>query len=349
MSRLNRREFLRLGGTAATQAVVGSSLFALACDYTPYGSLEPPDVNGLRLPAGFRSRILARQGDPVAGTGHIWHAAPDGGATFPLRDGWIYVSNSELPGQRGGVGALQFDRNGAIVAAYSILRGTNRNCAGGATPWGTWLSCEEVRDGLVWECDPTGQEAAQLRPALGRFNHEAVAVDPIRKHLYLTEDRFDSGFYRFTPNTWPRLDGGVLEVAEVDGDGRVRWHALPNPVPDHVAGEVPTRHQVPGSAVFRGGEGIVFDAQHIFFTTKFDNRVWDYDPAEERIRILYQADQDPLKQLSGVDNITAAADSGDLIVAEDGGNMELVSLSPDGLALPLPLLRVEGQARSELT
>jgi hypothetical protein len=252
----------------------------------PYGALLDPDANGIRLPAGFTSRVLARALEPVAGTGHLWHRAPDGGATFRVRGGWIYVSNSEA--NPGGVGALRFDRFGQVVDAYTICSGTAINCAGGATPWGTWLTCEEFDSGHVWECDPTGAAPAVKRPALGGFSHEAAAIDRRRRHVYLTEDETDGRLYRFSPSRWTRLEAGLLEVAVVGAGGAVEWKPVPAPDPVLPLG-TPTRHQVPESTPFQGGEGIFYFKSHVYFTTKGDNRVWDYDVRGERLSVIYDA------------------------------------------------------------
>ena len=142
-----------------------------------YGPLGKPDEHGIRVPEGFRSRLIAQGEQRVAGTGYRWHVASDGSATFPTDDGgWILVSNAET--LDGGASAIRFSARGEIADAYSILEGTTQNCSGGPTPWGTWLSCEEVGDGRVWECDPAGRREAGVLPALGTFKHEAAAVDP---------------------------------------------------------------------------------------------------------------------------------------------------------------------------
>lgn len=356
----NRRDFLR-GGFATLAAFLGIPLLP-GCDRggpggggSPGGgggSLGPPDANGVRLLPGFTSRIVARSGiAPVAG-GPSWHSAPDGGACFPTAGGgWIYVSNSEIGGGGGGVRALRFDAAGNIVGCGIICSGTNLNCAGGKMPWGSWLTCEENGDtGRVLECDPLGVAAAADRPALGRFNHEAAAWDEVQERIYLTEDRADGGLYRFTPDNFispgvPDLSAGTLEVAQVSGgglEGSVTWLEVPDPD----GSPTPTRNQVAAMTEFNGGEGVVARNGVVHFVTKGDNRVWSYDVATQMLEIIYDDNTSPTPILTGVDNIEISAD-GDLFVAEDGGDMQIVTISPDGTVLPL--LQLVGHPFSEIT
>ncbi|HWO23595.1 MAG TPA: alkaline phosphatase PhoX [Kofleriaceae bacterium] len=313
---------------------------------SPYGPLyASPDANGLRLPAGFSSRVIARAGSPVASTGLVWHAAPDGGACFPRPNGgWAYTSNSELP-LTGGASVIEFDSAGNIIAARNILSGTTSNCAGGPTPWGTWLSCEEWELGHVWECFLDGSPAKEHHD-LGTFAHEAVAIDPVRRRLYLTEDQSNGRFYRHIPSTWGDLSSGKLYAARVSWDnsqrlgGTVSWREVPD---DVSARTWPISTYTTG---FNGGEGCWYDDGLIYFTTKGDNRVWTYDAATERIEVIYDVALTPDAALRGVDNIVVSS-SGDLYVAEDGGDLQICIITPDRVVAPF--LQLEGHTGSEIT
>ncbi|OUS26991.1 translocation protein TolB [Gammaproteobacteria bacterium 45_16_T64] len=349
-----RRSFLRTSVLSLLGALVlpRSSIGTGAGNDAPnLSALLPPDANGVRLPAGYRSRIIAITGSQVTPqSDYVWHKDPDGGATYATEDGgWVYVSNSEAyrPKRTGGVGAIRFNASGDIVDAYSILRGTTSNCAGGATPWNTWLSCEEYEKGQVWECDPFGKAPAIVRPALGTFAHEAVAVDTKHHQLYMTEDRPDSCLYRFTPkhiSSGGKLDlsSGTLAVAIMNrSSSTVSWL----PVPDPWAIREPARYQVSTAARFNGGEGIVYGSGIVSFATKGDNRIWAYDTNTQQLTIVYDASTHSNPILTGVDNVALNA-KGELIVAEDGGDMQIVTLANNAVT---PLLQVVGQSASEIT
>ncbi|MHC8422782.1 alkaline phosphatase PhoX [Streptomyces sp. NB004] len=347
---MDRRTLLRtavVGGSA----VLGGTLWRGAAyaapaqpGSEPYGALGSPDANGLRLPAGFTSRVIARSGQKVAGTSYTWHIAPDGGACYADGSGWIYVSNSEV-NPSGGASAVRFSSAGAVTSAYRVLSGTRQNCAGGRTPWNTWLSCEEVDRGYVYETDPWGVKAAVRRDAMGRFKHEAAAADPVRRVVYLTEDVTDGCFYRFRPTTWGDLSAGTLEVLVAGSatSGPVTWARVPDP-----SGTTATRGQVSGAKRFNGGEGCYYADDTCWFTTKGDNRVWQYNASAGTIELAYDDSlvTSGTAPLTGVDNVTGSS-SGDLFVAEDGGNMEICVITPNDVIAPF--LRIDGQSGSEIT
>jgi hypothetical protein len=271
----------------------------------PLSNLPPlvrANLDGLYIPEGFSVRAVARHlsnpltglPDPLGLTGYVWHQAPDGGAVFPAPDGgWAYVSNSEVgiggatggSSRDGGVGALRFNAAGDLVDAYRILDGTRRNCAGGSTPWNTWLSCEETGDGITYECDPFGTpDTARALPTLGIYNHEAACVDMQTRTIFLTEDAGAGRLYRFVADAddytvdgtgQPRLrmERGRLQVMNVEGfenDGYIesdvdarlirRTHWVDVVAPERPQAQVRNELAEAGAVVpgtrFRGGEGI---------------------------------------------------------------------------------------------
>lgn len=336
------------GALAAVALAFGPSFWRAAVaapaspGASPYGPLNGPDANGLMLPAGFRSREIARSGAPVAG--YPWHISPDGAATFATPNGgWILVSNAETDAARGaGASAIEFAPDGSIKRAYRILGDSYRNCSGGHTPWGTYLSCEEWNGGQVWECDPSGKTPAVLRPAMGTFTHESACVDPEHKRVYMTEDEDDGRLYRFTPANYPDLSRGVLELATVGSDGGVHWQTVPDPS----AISAPTREQVTGTR-FAGGEGMWFDSGIVYFTTKKDNKVHAYDTRSGRYELIYDEATHPDSPLSGLDGMTVSR-SGDLYLCEDGGDLDICMITPERVVSRFLKLTGTPHADSEL-
>lgn len=386
---MDRRSFLRTTVAGGAVAAVTRGFLNLSAEAGPlvtdtrtsYGPTRQVTIDGVRLelPKGFDIRMVAKSGEAPVPAGPLWHYRCDGGGITVGTDGrWYYSSNSELeaneyiPGvQRGGgARALEFDMHNQVVGAVTMLEGTRHNCAGGVTPWGTWLSCEETVEGLVWECDPTGRTPAVPRPALGLFAHEAVAVDETNGVLYLTEDDSLGRIYRFIPAVWGDLSVGRLQAARFDAEP-------PRDVPDPVTSEycdavrsfsatvtwvdvsphVGAGYQAvaPLTTVVPKNEGVDHDpvTNTVFVTDKNDDRVWaiELDAGTGgdtgTVRIVYDAaSEDPeggggLAVLTSCDNLVVAPGSGDVYVAEDKAVPELVLLEAtgDGHRRVAPFLR----------
>jgi len=298
-----RRDFLRTGAAVGTGLFFAGNLTglftgapALAAGRPAgkgYGDLVPDPAGLLDLPNGFQYRIVSQVGDPMPGGGVVPDRF-DGTAAYggPSRS-TILVRNHEQstrgvkavaapnltydPAAFGGTTTVALDRQENKTDEYVSLAGTNNNCAGGLTPWGTWLTCEETeakaltsgmtRDhGFVFEVDalnPANNVNPTPLTALGRYAHEAAVIDPGTGVVYLTEDASNPNglVYRCRPNdTSGRYGslraGGVLDAMRcTDGGTFVRdlsvysqpgtvltlgWVAVPDPL----AAALSTRKQL---------------------------------------------------------------------------------------------------------
>ncbi|MDQ8701721.1 DUF839 domain-containing protein [Streptomyces sp. LHD-70] len=383
-------------GALATQDAAETAEPTAKDDGPGYGPLVEDPEGILALPAGFTYRIITRTGETRLESGEFTPSNHDGTATFEgPRGSTLLVNNHELKGPRadwdhpvplaeglvydpaaaGGCTVVEV-RRGGEVAEWVGIAGTSTNCAGGRSRWGTWLTCEENSDragengmtkdhGYVFEVDPLDRRANRDPEPLkffGRYDHEAVVVDPKRGHAYLTEDDAEPNglFYRWVPpkgfeHGRGKLrtladDAGVLQAPKCyDSGGRfvddlsratrigtvygVDWLD----VPDRDARTTPVRQQFADDEVTRGRklEGMWWADGGAYLVSSYardespgrphDGQVWFYDPRRRTItlKVLLGVNPDPSKD-GAFDgpDNITVSPYGGLIISEDGEGVQ---------------------------
>ena len=368
-----RRRFLAATGSAFAALVASGCSTRIAASGPAadgYGALVPDPAGLLDLPGGFSYRVISSLGDAMDDGGTVPDAA-DGMGCFDLGEGKIaLVRNHELrPGQGagttltsgygtmpdgtfmpGGTTTLVLDAaNLTVERQHRSLAGTVRNCAGGVTPWGSWLTCEEpsslltrsTHHGYVFEVPATATGLVDPVPlkAMGRFNHEAACVDPETGVVYLTEDRDDGLLYRFIPKVPGKLaEGGTLQALVIEGgvtDSRnwsgldvargarlaVRWIDL-----DEVEApqdDLRQRGAAAGAALFARGEGIWMGDGELYFCCTSGGaaklgQIFRLVPGRgqqaDRLELYFESES--TEQFNYGDNLVVAP-NGHLVVCED--------------------------------
>ena len=383
-SNLNRRSFIHtsasaIGSAAAVcsmQSFLNQQAYGAAVSRTTHLAPirdETTDRELLQLPEGFRYRSFSWTGDELAAGGRC-PAGHDGMGVVAQQDNVVtLIRNHEVsrdepafgdpslawdPRGGGGCTRLKFDLStGEWLSCNIAISGTHRNCAGGVTPWGSWLTCEETvegpgdhRDGRrlsfqrthgwIFEVHADGQEKPVALKDMGRFVHEAVAVDPKTGYVYETEDRLTSGFYRFVPDTPGHLaDGGRLQMMKAKGvsDLRTRsnvrqkydisWVDIDEPQRSHDNDSedgqtlgVFRQGQRQGGATFARLEGCWYGNDRIYVVSTSggcngSGQIWACTPAEQTMELIFESPSNDV--LDSPDNI-AVHNSGALVLCEDG-------------------------------
>jgi secreted PhoX family phosphatase len=371
-----------------------------------FGPLQSDPDGVMDLPKGFEYRIISRTGQPMS-DGFRVPGKPDGMAAFPGPNGTVRVirnqevnlgppplgpfgENNEKLAQfnqsklfdtmsdphppLGGVTRLTYDpKTQKVTDQHLALIGTMRNCAGGPTPWGSWITCEEstvdtdegfaVNHGYNFEIPASQSGLVEPRPIrdMGRFNHEAVAVEPETGIVYQTEDRNDGALYRYIPNDPGNLHKGgrlqALKVREQPSLDTRNWEDQTIKTGQKLAVEwidleeieAPQddlRHRAydAGAARFARGEGMWYGKDAIYFACTSggqarEGQIWRYvpsrfegtaDEAKAPGQLELFVEPDDHEVINNADNLTVAP-WGDLLVCEDCSEpSDIDGITPEG-------------------
>jgi uncharacterized protein len=396
MTTINRRAFLGvtpLAVGAALKTFAAINKRSVSAGAGGYGDLRPARTRNtgeeiLTLPEGFEYTVIGKTGAKMA-DGTPTPPAHDGMAAFRIKNELRLVRNHEINNGVGRDGAAFGDAARAydvkagggtttliidpktreIVKDFVSLNGTLHNCAGGPTPWGSWISCEETTLGRSLGKDDSGRErggfsqnhgycfevaagagaaikATPLR-AMGRFVHEAIAVDARTGIVYLTEDRGAAGFYRFIPKRQGKLsEGGKLQMLAIAGRRQsdlrtgqkagewlnVNWVEINEPDPpdaEKTTDVIYRQGLALGAATFARLEGCWYGGDSIYFTSTSGGeqrfgQVWQYSPQgkdQGKLKLIFESPEEAVLDMP--DNICVSPNGG-LILCEDGHNEQYI-------------------------
>ena len=390
-TRSDRRQFLATAAAFSALLASGCAVRGPSRGASGYGPLRPDPQGLFDLPEGFSYRVISRKGDAMQDGGTVPDNA-DGMGCFALPGRRIaLVRNHELTanGDAGGTPAgYDYRENGLVLPGgtttlildagtlevqrqFRSLAGTIRNCSGGITPWGSWLTCEEdvtragtrvAKDhGYVFEVPAAAQGTVDPVPlkAMGRFYHEAACVDPATGIVYETEDREDGLLYRFVPRTPGKLaEGGQLQALVIDGlpDSRnrdaqafaphswqkIRWVDMDDP--ESPGDDLRKRGAARGATLFARGEGIHMGDGELYFCCTSGGKaklgqIFRLNPRREQLQLFLESTS--IENFNFGDNLIVAP-NGHLVVCEDqytrNVDNHLRGVTPAGEAYPLARL-----------